>query len=88
MAERLAAYQDAFYNKFFQCSVFERFQSGDYGQSIAFAALNFERKKDVFGDREAIQKRENKEYKLLYDSVRIITLRICTFINECLIKLS
>ena len=88
VTDKLNTYQESFYNTFVQCSVFERYQNQDYGQTIAFAALNFERKPDAFASVDAVGKREHKDYKLLYDSVRIITLRISTFINECLIKLS
>ena len=70
--------------------MFEKALDEDYGQAIALASWYFARKADKLGsDLSNISMQDATEYhyKVFYDTVRIITLRMCTFINECLIKL-
>ena len=73
----MTAYQERFLNTFIQAQVFGQSAAEDYGQTIAFARWNTERKPDIF-QSEQIQLPQNVEFKLLYDSIRIITLRMCT----------
>ena len=82
----MADYKETFLNQFIQCQVFENFIKEDYCQAIAFAEWNIKRRPEIF-ETNSIQQKENKQFKILYDLIRIITLRICTGINECLIKL-